>query len=84
MDRRVTAVIDWADAAYGDPAADVAGAVLVWGYDAVRAALRRDDGFWDRVRRRVALASVSSIWFGECEGRPDYTRDGVTALESVV
>lgn len=80
---RVTSVIDWADGAYGDPAADVAGAVLAFGYWPVRGALTRDDAFWDRVRIRVTLAAISSIWFGVRQTRADHVRAGRRALESI-
>ena len=83
-DGAVTAVIDWADATYGDPAADMVGAVMCWGFGDVRQLVPRDDGFWDRVRVRATLAAVSMIWFGEDASRPAYTRSGMTILQSVV
>jgi aminoglycoside phosphotransferase (APT) family kinase protein len=87
--RRVTGVIDWADAAIADVSVDLA-AFLHWGgqacLDAVLAAY--DGSVGEAVLRRArylaACRGVGDVAFGLEYDRPEYVRAGVRALSRCV
>jgi len=82
--KRVTAIIDWEDAAVGDPAFDFTG-LLDFGAEFVRgvmAAYRgpRDDGWLDRARFYRAIVPCHEALFGlEC-GLPQHVTAGLQGL----
>ncbi len=81
----VAGVIDWGDAALGDPAADFAGLVAWLGEPFARAALAHYDGavdadFLRRVRGRAARSALSIVWAGV---KRDSTLDRTVGLRSL-
>ncbi len=81
---RPTGVIDWSDAALGDPARDLAG-LLHWGGESLLAAALEhygpvDDTAVARARFYAACRAVADIAFGAQEERPLYVAIGRRAL----
>jgi aminoglycoside phosphotransferase (APT) family kinase protein len=92
VDRRhgtATGVIDWSDAALGDPVMDFAG-IFHWGgdrfADGVLAAYDRDFTAADAGRARFAGAcrGVGDVVFGRRFARPEYIAGGLRALRQCV
>ncbi|HRQ63600.1 MAG TPA: phosphotransferase [Xanthomonadaceae bacterium] len=85
----ITGVIDWSDAALGDPALDLAGLVH-WGGDRLlRAVLADYRGSVDRetLERAHFLAAcrgVADMAFGLDAGRPEYVQGGLRALKLAI
>ncbi|WP_102125907.1 phosphotransferase [Deinococcus planocerae] len=80
----VTGVIDWSDAALGDPARDLSG-LLHWGGDALlHAALGAygpvDGPTLERARWFAACRAVADLTFGRESGQGAYVRAGQRAL----
>lgn len=80
--RRITGVIDWGDAAIGDPALDFAGLVAPAPLDALLAAYPR--AVDDRFRRRAAwyarLGPFHLLYFGLHMADPETIARGVAAI----
>lgn len=77
----VTGVIDWSDAAIGDPARDFGLILRDLGPAALAAALRRDDA--DLVRRAEFYARcglIADLAHGIATGRPEYAAKSLTGL----
>jgi aminoglycoside phosphotransferase (APT) family kinase protein len=83
---RIMAVIDWGDAGWGHPIADLVG-LWAWGGDAaVAAALttwqrvfsHRD---WARLRQRGAAYAIGSAYYGYKDGRDSLFRTALRWLE---
>jgi aminoglycoside phosphotransferase (APT) family kinase protein len=87
--RRVTGVIDWADAAIADVSVDLA-AFLHWGGQAcLDAVLTAYDGPVDgvvllRARYLAACRGAADVAFGLEYDRPEYVRAGILALAQCV
>jgi aminoglycoside phosphotransferase (APT) family kinase protein len=85
----ITGVIDWSDAALGDPALDLAG-LIHWGGDRLlRAVLADYRGPADRqtLERAHFLAAcrgVADVAFGLDAGRPEYVQGGLRALKLAI
>ncbi|MBB5378095.1 aminoglycoside phosphotransferase (APT) family kinase protein [Deinococcus metalli] len=81
---RPTGVIDWSDAAVGDPARDLAG-LLHWGGEALlQAALPRygpvDDACLRRAHWFAACRAVGDVAYGLAHERREYVQAGQQAL----
>jgi aminoglycoside phosphotransferase (APT) family kinase protein len=83
---RISAVIDWGDAGWGHPVADLVG-LWAWGGDAAvdaalatwqRAFARRD---WARLRQRGAAYAIGSAYYGYKDGRDLLFRTALGWLE---
>jgi aminoglycoside phosphotransferase (APT) family kinase protein len=83
---RITAVIDWGDAGWGHPVADLVG-LWAWGGDAAvdaalttwqRAFSRRD---WARLRQRGAAYAIGSAYYGYKDARDLLFRAALGWLE---
>jgi aminoglycoside phosphotransferase (APT) family kinase protein len=78
------AVIDWSDAAIGDPALDLGG-VMHWGGERLLSLVREtygaiDDVVLERARWFAACRAFADIVFGEERQRPEYVMAGQRAL----
>lgn len=86
QDGRVTGVIDWSDAAVGDPAGDLAG-LWVWRGDAFVAAavdryhLPMDRGIWDRMRYHGMWIALGDLYYGHVRGGQTYIDHGLRCLQ---
>ena len=83
---RVTGVIDWDDAAVGDPALDLALVLRDLGPPGFEAALAayadgggRVDGLLDRVRFMAGCKTLEDLAFGHTAGRPSYVGNALRA-----
>jgi aminoglycoside phosphotransferase (APT) family kinase protein len=79
---RLTGLIDWGDACFGDPAQDVAG--LGFLVPPERMALWLDDadpGILERARYRVLAAAAHTIYFGVRESNERYRESGLRTLD---
>jgi aminoglycoside 2''-phosphotransferase len=81
----VSGVIDFEDAALGDPAIDFVGIRLAFGEDVTRDVLGRyggpsDPGFESRLRFYCVLGSVHAILYGLTEGNDDIVAQGIEGL----
>ena len=84
---RVTAVIDWADAAIGDPARDYAGLLAWFGEDFLVQALESGGILFDssdlaRARFFALTAGVNSIALGRQMNKPRWVTSGERALKN--
>ncbi|GGL04467.1 phosphotransferase [Deinococcus radiotolerans] len=83
---RLVGVLDWADAALGDPARDLAG-LLHWGDPAVVQAARSvypaSGAVWERAAWYALCRALGDLAFAVREGRPAYLEAGRRALEGV-
>jgi aminoglycoside phosphotransferase (APT) family kinase protein len=82
---RVAGIVDWGDAAIGDPAADFAGVHAWLGNDGLEAVLARittdvDDGLRARASFGSALAGVDHVRYGLEANRAEYVKWGLAAL----
>jgi aminoglycoside phosphotransferase (APT) family kinase protein len=82
---RVAGIVDWGDAAIGDPAIDFAGVHAWLGDDGLEAVLARittevDDGLRARARFGSALVGVGHVFYGLEANRPEYVKWGLAAL----
>ncbi len=84
---RPTGVIDWGDAAFGDPAVDFAGLMHWAGEPLARAAFTAygavGDALLARARWLAACRGVADIVFGLKFGRPRYIAAGLRALREI-
>lgn len=87
IDERGAAVgiIDWGDAAWGDPHADLVG-LWAWGGDPVVRAcldticLQLDENDWARLRYRGACVCIGQAYYGHAADRPDLLEAAVRWL----
>ncbi|HEX9038500.1 MAG TPA: phosphotransferase [Ktedonobacterales bacterium] len=89
-DGALAGVIDWGDAAYGDPAIDFAGFLhdlgepfarqVIAGWRGARAAGETADTLLARARFYARLAPLHGVRFGLLTGQEAYVRQGVTDL----
>lgn len=84
-DGRLAGVVDWSDAALGDPAVDVARLLRDLGDDAVRALMHTyggapEDGFDERVLFYARCAALEDLAFGEETGRREYVDNALRAV----
>ncbi|ALW89398.1 phosphotransferase [Deinococcus actinosclerus] len=80
---RLSGVLDWADAALGDPARDLAG-LLHWGnpvlWHAAQAAYPASGAVWERAAWYALCRALGDLAFAVREGRPAYLEAGRWAL----
>lgn len=76
----ITGILDWADAAIGDPARDLAGLIHWGGRSMLNAALGEygavDAGFMGRAAWYAACRAVGDLAFGQAQARPEYVQAG--------
>ncbi len=84
-DGAATGIIDWSDAAVGDPARDLAGLVHWGGEEALDHALQAygavDAATRERARWYAMCRGISDVAFGLDEGKPEYVTAGLAALD---
>lgn len=80
---RLSGVLDWVDAALGDPARDLAG-LLHWGnpvlWHAAQAAYPASGAVWERAAWYALCRALGDLAFAVREGRPAYLEAGRRAL----
>jgi aminoglycoside 2''-phosphotransferase len=81
----ITGVIDWGDAAIGDPALDFVGLLWAAGRDFTEAVLagyqgQVDETFWDRMAFYARLAPIYEIHFGLATGDKAHLDAGLESL----
>jgi len=83
--RRISGIIDWTDAGYGDPAADFAGIAHWAGPRALEDALAHcglpvDPGLPERARYAALCVAILDLDHGTAAGKPVWVRSGRRAL----
>ncbi|MDR6216943.1 phosphotransferase [Deinococcus soli (ex Cha et al. 2016)] len=83
---RPVGVLDWADAALGDPARDLAG-LIHWGdpalWRAARVVYPASGVVWERAAWYALCRALGDLAFAAGEGRPAYLEAGRRALNGV-
>jgi aminoglycoside 2''-phosphotransferase len=82
---RVNGIIDWADAAIGDPAIDFVGLLWACGPDFTRQVLASyggpvDEAFWSRVGFYTRIVPAYEIRFGLETGQPEHVAQGLADI----
>ena len=81
----ITGIIDWGDAAIGDPAIDFTGLLDAYGEDFTERVLSHyqgdmDASFRDRMRFYHGVIPLNSVLFGLATGQAEYVREGLAEI----
>ena len=83
----ISGIIDWGDAAVGDPAIDFTGLLAAYGEDFTERVLSHyrnevDASFRDRMRFYCDVMPLNTVLFGLSTGQEEYVRQGLGEITS--